>query len=1005
MSSTPWSGRRRRAGAAVIATAITAFSTATVGLADARLAAATTADTQLYVVQFDASPAAGYAGGVAGIPATKPMPGDRMDAGTRQYDDYRQHLRARRTQTLRAGKINSRKVVAEYNAAVNGLAMNLTAAEAARLTTTPGVRTVTKQEFLTVQTADTPTFLGLTGPGGAWARQFGEQNRAGEGVIVGVIDTGIRPESASFAALPEPRPDAGLIASKWRGECAGGEEAPVRCNNKLIGARWYHFGGPTSPQIGDEEYRSPRDFSGHGTHTAATAAGAAGVAASIGRTPVGTVSGVAPAARIAAYKVCWGANGACGTAEILRAIDDAITDGVDVINYSIGSATARTVAEPIAVAFYHAAAAGVFVAAAAGNRGPDTVGNVSPWIATVAASTHDRTYSKTLTLGSGASFSGPGVGTATPSGALVDSPTVAREGPAGQFARYCAAGSLDPAKTQGKIVVCTLTPLTADISLEVKRAGGAAMIMHQISDDPVHNEYFHVPTIHLRGADADLVREYIAASGPAATAAMSAGVRQVARAPQIASFSSSGPAVTTRGDLLKPDISAPGVDIIAASTPENNNGNEFQSFSGTSMASPHIAGLAALVKGRFPHWTPAAVKSALMTTASQIDNTGGPIHRTQAGGTVPATPFDYGAGQVRPALAFDPGVVYDSGPLEWARFVCALGEAWPTGEEPHNACQSTHEPAAPSDLNYPSIAVGDLAGTQTITRTVTNTTNQPSVYLAQVQAPPGVKIAVTPVALAVLPHRSATYKVELTRTTASLDTSVFGSLTWSDLRGHRVRSPIAVRPVVLAVPQLLRPAATSGSAPVEVHASFTGPLIAKPYGLVGAEVTARTVVGTPKNLDVGSWTPADPGFMKVDVTLPHGGRMARFATTQADHPHGISFGLWVFRDGRLVGQDFNAFSPSADRSVTVTQPGTYSVYVTKFGGPQSLEVKLNSFVVGPDASGNFTVTPPSQPVAPGRPVTLTATWSDLTPGRSYLGLIEYSDGATTLGQTTVTVDG
>jgi subtilisin family serine protease len=1007
MSSTVRTGRRHRVRIAVVTAAVMILSAVTVGLAHAGLSDASSPAAGLYIVQFEAPPAAGYAGGVTGIAATKPAMGDRLDSRTKQYEEYRKHLRAQRANSLRTVQVDSRKVVAEYTAAFNGVAVTLTAAEVVKLRTAPGVRQVSKQRILRTRTADTPTFLGMSGSGGAWARQFGDQKRAGEGVIVGVIDTGIRPESPSFAALPEPRPDADVIAAKWHGECVAGEQAQVACNNKLIGARWYNFGGVDSPKIVDGEHRSPRDVKGHGSHTAGTAAGNVVVDASVGPNPVGTISGMAPAARIAAYKVCWAApagalaGGGCGEAEILRAIDDAVTDGVDVINYSIGPARQEPAADPVNVAFYHAAAAGVFVAAAAGNDGPGTVSNVAPWMATVAAGSHDRAFSKSVTLGNGTTYTGAGVGTALPSAPLVDSPSVAAGGEAGAEAEICAPGSLDPAKTQGKVVLCRQFALSsADMSLTVKQAGGVGMIMYDRGAEAVTAEYSQVPSIHLGSDDADAVKAYIAASGAAATAAMSAGVRQVVRAPRVASFSSSGPVGTARGDLLKPDITAPGVEIIAAVTPDRHDGKEFEKYSGTSMASPHIAGLAALLKGRFPHWTPAAVKSALMTTASPTDQTGAPIQRVQSGGAVPATPLDYGAGHVRPGPAFDPGFVYDSGPLEWAQFVCGVGEAWLIGEQSENGCRGVIDPVDPSDLNYPSIAVGDLAGTQTITRTVTNTTNQSSVYFANVKAPPGVKVTVTPSALTVLPRRSATFRVEITRTTAALDQYVFGSLTWADARGHSVRSPIAVRPVRLAAPEVLRPSGASGSAPLGLRASFAGTLTAKPYGLVGADVTTKTLVGELPEFDQNNPT-AGPAVAKVDVTLPAGGKLARFAVYGADHAPGAAIAMYVYRGGTLV----SAWQPfaSGDQQVTVTDPGAYSIYVVKLN-EGSLDLKLNSFVVGPEPAGNLTVTPASQPVTPGQPVTLTAAWSGLTPATRYLGVIEYGEGANPRGLTVVTVD-
>ena len=173
----------------------------------------------------------------------------------------------------------------------------------------------------------------------------------------------------------------------------------------------------------------------------------------------------------------------------------------------------------------------------------------------------------------------------------------------------------------------------------------------------------------------------------------------------MAGFSSFGPALAGGGDLLKPDITAPGVDVIAAISPRNpaNGGNNYFAFSGTSMSSPHIAGIAALLASENPDWSPIWIKSALMTNATPLDNTNQPIRR----GTGNASPLDFGNGHVVPGPAFDPGLVYDSGFEDWVSYGCALGQFQLI--TPAGFCAGFPTRDA-SDLNYPSIAVGDLAG-------------------------------------------------------------------------------------------------------------------------------------------------------------------------------------------------------------------------------------------------------------------------------------------------------
>jgi subtilisin family serine protease len=223
----------------------------------------------------------------------------------------------------------------------------------------------------------------------------------------------------------------------------------------------------------------------------------------------------------------------------------------------------------------------------------------------------------------------------------------------------------------------------------------------------------------------------------------------------MAGFSSAGPAVAGGGDLLKPDITAPGVDVLAAVSPANG-GNNFTSESGTSMSSPHIAGLAALLRGTHPDWDPITVKSALMTTAGQLNNKGNPI-RTATGQI--ATPLNFGAGHVVPSSAFNPGLVYQSGPSDWIAYLCAIGQL------ASGSCASAPV-IDPSDLNYPSIAIGDLAGVQTVTRKVTNITDRDSTYTPAVQVPAGFTMTVSPSQLTVVSGASAIFTVTIKRTTA-----------------------------------------------------------------------------------------------------------------------------------------------------------------------------------------------------------------------------------------------
>ena len=674
-------------------------------------------------------------------------------AGTDLYIVQVSPQRSAHGDVLRRAGVDPGRRVYDYSLALNGFAAALTERQAATLKAMPEVVRVWRNEVVTVDTVSTPHFLGVDD---VWRDHFGGAANAGLGVIVGVIDTGIWPEHPSFAALPEPRPDRAVIAAKWHGTCE-----VIACNNKVIGARYYNQAGLALPH----ESLSPRDYHGHGSHTAGTAAGNARVEAVINGTAVGRASGMAPAARIAVYKALWdtGTGSASGAyVDLVKAIEDAVADGVDVINYSI-SGSRDEVVSPVDVAFFNAAEAGVFVATSAGNSG-ETIGSSSvahnaPWTTTVAASTHDRASEKTLTLGDGRTFSGAGYGSGAGPARLVSSASVGRRGADPTQARLCFDGALDPSVVSGSIVVCERgTNPRVEKSLAVKNAGGVGMVLVNPTPQSVNSDFHSVPSIHLDDAAGAQVTSYAALAGATATISTARNVK--VPAPRMATFSSYGPALAGHGDLLKPDLTAPGVDIIAAVAPPGNQGNLFASYQGTSMSAPHIAGIAALLISEHPQWSPMWVKSALMTSASPMDE---------------ADPLHYGNGHVRPAEAFDPGLVYDSTPAEWMRYVDGRID--------------------PSDLNYPSIAIGDLVRRQTITRTVTNIDDRSSVYEVSVSVPAGLSVTVSPSRLVLTPGGSATFTVTITRVRAELDQWTFGSLTWRDLWGHRVRSALAVRPV------------------------------------------------------------------------------------------------------------------------------------------------------------------------------------------------------------------
>jgi len=996
-----------------VASTVAAATLATLvlaGVAPAATAApaSTAAAKSIYIVQMSQLPLASYNGSIAGFPATRPAAGNKLQANSANAKKYRAYLQAQHARAV--GTAKGAKKIYDYSSGFNGFAAVLTSEQAAALKKAPNVLSVTKNQLRTTDTVSTPTFLGLDARNGIWSQLGGPAN-AGKNIVVADLDTGVWPEDPSFKplALAGPLPD-------FHGTCVTGEQwTTADCSNKIVGARFYDagIGGAAGVHaINPDEYLSPRDHHGHGSHTASTAAGDYNTPAVVDGNLLGNASGMAPAARLAIYKVLWGPNSqgqAVGsTADIVAAIDDAITDGVDVINFSISGSTTSDV-DPVEIEFLFAADAGIFVSAAAGNEGPgaSTVNHDSPWLTTVAAGTHDRSFVASVTLGNGSTYTGAGLGAAVPSSPIALSTTSGLTGANATSVRLCFSkewdpahpeGFLDPAKVAGKIIVCDRgTNDRVDKSKAVKEAGGVGMVLANTSPNSLNADFHFVPTVHVNNTDGAAIKAYVSGTTNP-TASLAAGHKvSDTEAPLVASFSSRGPALAAGGDILKPDIMAPGVDVLADTTPDAN-GRSFDFMSGTSMATPHIAGIAALFKQLHPNWSPMAIKSALMTSASQKDNTGVPI-MTDAGG--PAGALDYGSGQVTPNKAMNPGFVYDSGFVDWVRFLCGSAQLDPAG----STCGSFGS-IDPSDLNQPNIAIGDLVGSKTITRTVTgvDTTDK---YTVHVDAPAGITVQVSPTSFKVKKGQHVTYHVTFTRTTAAANTFALGSLEWRSNK-HVVHSQIAIRPLDIAAPAQASGTGTSGSLNVTALPGFTGTLTAAPAGLIPATVATGTL-----SSPTGTFNTADPvagpHTLKVTVAVPAGTNVARFSTFDSDVPAGTDIDLYVYQAGtaNLVA---NSGGATAQEQVQLVHPaaGSYDVYIDLFAlasGVTSQPVKEFSWALTAASAGNMTVTPASQPVTIGTPATVTVNWTGLTSGTRYMGSVEFGNGTSTVGRTVIRVDG
>ncbi len=915
--------------------------------------------------------------GATSDPATAAPSGKKFNAHTAAVRTKQQQLRGKHSAL--AASVGA-VTVRNYTLSMSGFAARLTAKQAQDLSANKDVLAVVPDEARSVDTWHTPTFLGLDGPSGVW-NAVGGVAAAGDGIVVGDIDSGAWPESASFAApaLPaSPTGKWGIVKNAnggatmkkadggtFTGVCQPGDQWTAdNCNQKIVGARYYpnaFIANVPQNHWSPTEVISARDGGGHGTHTASTAVGNNGVPMTVEGVNFGTGSGMAPAAKLAVYKVCFDDDdpntGGCYTSSTLSAIDDAISDGVDVLNFSISGAT-TTVVDAVEVAFEGAAEAGIFVAASAGNSGPtaSTVAHNSPWLTTVANSTH-YAFEGTLVLGNGMKYKGASVNR-TPVGQtpMIDAATAGLPGVDPLAAKRCYLNALDPTKVSGKMVVCARgVNARVEKSAEVKRAGGVAMVLANVSPNSLDADFHSVPSVHISDTDGAAVYSYLGTSNP--TGAIEVGDTTggtKTAVPQISASSSRGPALANGSDLLKPDIAAPGTAVLAAVAPPSNSNRNFDLYTGTSMAAPHISGLAALYLGVHPNWSPMAVKSAMMTTAYDLL---GPD------GTKLADPFAQGAGHVNPTKFLNPGLLVLSGPADWRGFL--TGQGFNTGVPAISA----------TDFNGPSIAKSQVAGSFTTTRVFTPvmtgkwnvSVNVPGFSATYRNALPITRL-----------DKTQKVEVTFTRTTAPIGQWATGFMT---LTGPTtVRLPIALRPVSVAVPPEVSGTGTTGSVAIPLVAGMTGPLAIGVDGLAKGSVTAGSL--------------ATGSAKQVVVPVAAGSTFARFDLDTG--PADADFDLYVYRCApgcALVGQSATG---SADERVDITNPapGTYVALVDGYDagpGRTAAAYAFTSYVLNPATNtGAFTVTPNPVTLTQGATATVTASWSGLTAGVPYLGKLSYA---------------
>ncbi|PAN15510.1 hypothetical protein PAHAL_2G493200 [Panicum hallii] len=661
------------------------------------------------------------------------------------------------------------RLVHSYTEAFTGFAARLTDAELDAVARKPGFVRAFPDRTLQLTTTHTPEFLGLRQGPGFWRDGAGY----GKGAIVGLLDVGIYGAHPSFAdhGLAPPPP-------KWKGTCAG---SASRCNSKLIGVK---------SLVGDDA----RDDFGHGTHTSSTAAGNFIAGASRDGMAAGTAAGVAPGAHVAMYKVCTGKG--CSDSAVLAGMDAAIKDGVDLISLPLGgNATFPFDHDPIAIGAFSAVAKGITVVCAAGNNGPKpaSVVNDAPWLITVAASSVDRSLLAEVQLDKGVSVAGEAINQATNSSTKPPFPVLYSE-----ERRNCIYRGEERKVVAGKIVICeavdNLLPYnTSEKSIlrDIKSAGAAGVVLINTKADGYTTVLYDYGSdvVQLTAADGAKVTKYAASSPSNSATAVRFNHRTVLGvrpSPTVASFSSRGPSTITPG-VLKPDVLAPGLNILAAYPPKTLLGaGPFDVLSGTSMSTPHISGVVALIKSVHPDWSAAAIKSAIMTTSDAVDRNGGPIldeqHRN-------ANAYATGAGHVNPARATDPGLVYDLGAADYASYICALlGEAALAVIARDSSLSCGKLPKTPeAELNYPTIKVPLQPAPFTVTRTVTNVGPAASTYTVKVEAPKSLTVRVSPGKLVFTKAgEEKTFSVTVSGQGGGV---LEGSLSWVSGQ-HVVRSPI-----------------------------------------------------------------------------------------------------------------------------------------------------------------------------------------------------------------------
>lgn len=989
--------------------------------------------TATYIIRLTDDAVTSYKGGVKGYEAVNKaaaknvLDNAEFNAKSEVAQKYASYLDKKQTEfaTKASSKIGrSVPELKRLKYAINGLITQLTHAEANAISKMPEVAFIEKE--FTFQ-LDTDTGPQLIGAPAVWDGSAGAAEYEGEGVVIGVLDTGVNTDHDSFAAtggdgytVVNPLGDGNYV-----GDCVA--DASL-CNSKLIGVRSYPsvtdvyddpvFGGVTRPANGE-------DYDGHGSHTASTAGG--NVLLNVpyvvpdvlaGDTSDGIVtsytfdrmSGVAPHANIISYQVCLpGSNGdthsGCSGAAILAGIDDAITDDVDVINYSIGPSSGPLFSpwtSSTEIGFLNAQAAGIFVATSAGNSGPapSTTYKAAAWYTSVAASNHGNAGvagdDKSIGTFSGGDTAAP----ADISGGGLNGSFTGDIVYAGDFTNPNDPGG-DPAQclepfpagtfTATQIVVCdrgAIARVAKGANAAAGGAGGFVLANIQGGATSIANDYYAVPGIHISAADGDLLKTWLSTgTGHQGTITAATLTRGTNTPDQLAGFSSRGP--NDLGGVITPQVSAPGVSVYAAYSDEQPFKDQtgpapadFSFLSGTSMASPHVAGAAALLTQAHPGWNVDQIRSALMMTSTTAV--------LKEDGTTPADFWDMGSGRIQVDQAINAGLVMSETHANYVAADPAIG-------------------GNPSTLNVPSMANSNCAATCSWTRTFT-AINDGSYSLSVSDA----AVSVEPATLDVVAGESYSVTVTADVSAMATGTEMFDTLVMTVTGQPDLHLPIYLRVNNGAVPDAVDMVAgrNDGSWNVEGIVSFpTDDLRITLDGLFDANATGFTAavpfeIGVdPVNADYKD----DLSVVEVfEFTVAANSVSMTVSISDATSP---DFDLYIERDADGNGTweniaGFTGATAATNESITINAPaaGNYRAIAQNYASANATDTGTLNVVVVPqtDPIPGLTIMAPT--TSDGSPLDVKFLWDmDMAPGDAFSGDVTVAAGEVEIGTFPITL--